>query len=56
MTQLIFNRIEATRKGCFFILYMLEFAIIRLSYQSLLEGKLCYGIAKPSSSKYASDG
>ena len=53
---LIFNRIEATRKGCFFILYMPEFAIIKSSYQSLLEGKLCYGIAKPSSSKYASDG
>ena len=56
LTQSIFNRIEATREGCFFILYMLEFAIIRLSYQSLLEGKLCYVISEPSSSKYTSDG
>ena len=53
---LIFNRIEATREGCFFLLCVPEFAIIRLSYQLLLEGKLCYGIAEPSSSKYASDG
>ena len=56
LIQLTFNRIEATREGCFFILYMPEFAIIRLSYQSLLEGKLCYGISEPSSSKYTSDG